>query len=351
VPASPELVLVPDLFDVIEKEVIDEHGGVLAYSLSLSAEPTNPVTVVISPEIRSPSCYGYEPKFALETSEFTFNSKTYNIAQVVTIAVNNLNASKYEGSFSALFHHTIVTEDKDFKSAFLRPVSVTLQDDSPCVDGAEKYDATHADKTRVRKCGCTEGFYIADTDPLHCDSVTKCEACPDGMECGKQQDFTLANLNENFYRVDNSSLNVVKCPDPATQCIGSATAGDRLCAVGHSGAFCMVCVLGEESRFVRSGEVCVLCDESSQAVLYVALAACLSLCIGVVIFISWNDGRSRRRWSQGLGTFAERIQVNCLLPVSRHSFPATYFLAFISLRFISCRLFPERHLITSSKNN
>ena len=65
--------------------------------------------------------------------------------------------------------------------------------------------------------------YIEDADPLYCDNVTKCEACPDGMVCGKQQDFTLANLNETFYRVDTTSLNVVKCPDPATQCVGNAT--------------------------------------------------------------------------------------------------------------------------------
>jgi hypothetical protein len=115
VPASPELALVPDIFDVIEKEVIDEYGGVLAYSLSLSAKPTNPVTVVVSPDIRSPSCYGYEPKFKLETSEFTFNRETYDIPQTVIIVVNNLNASKYEGAFSATFHHSLVTEDNDFK--------------------------------------------------------------------------------------------------------------------------------------------------------------------------------------------------------------------------------------------
>jgi hypothetical protein len=223
VPALPELLLVPESLDVIEKEVIDVHGGLLTYSLALSAEPATPVTVAISADIRSPSCYGYDSKFTLETNKFTFTSETYNISQTVTIAVNNLNASQYEGTFLALFHHTIVTDDKNFNSAFLRPVSVSLQDDSPCADGAETYDATYIDGTRVRKCGCTAGFYIEDADPLYCDSVTKCVACPDGMLCGKQQDFTLANLNETFYRVDTTSLNVVKCPDPATQCVGNAT--------------------------------------------------------------------------------------------------------------------------------
>ena len=70
----------------------------------------------------------------------------------------------------------------------------------------------------------------------------------------------------------------------------------------------MVCALDEETRFVRSVDACVLCDGSSQAVLYVALALCLSLCVGAVVFISWNDGPSRKKWSKGLGIFAEKIQ-------------------------------------------
>ena len=70
----------------------------------------------------------------------------------------------------------------------------------------------------------------------------------------------------------------------------------------------MVCALDEETRFVRSVDACVLCDRSSQAVLYVALALGFSLCVGAVVFISWNDGPSRKKWSKGLGIFAEKIQ-------------------------------------------
>jgi hypothetical protein len=373
---------VPDLFDAIEKEVIDEYGGLLAYSLSLSVKPTHPVTVAISPDIRSLSCYGYEPKFTLETNEFTFTSETYNISQTVTIVVNNLNASKYEGAFSASFQHAITTEDKEFNSAFLRPVSVSLQDDSPCVDGAGTYDATHTGGSRLRKCGCTAGFYIEDADPLYCDSVTKCEACPDGMVCGKQQDFTLAILNETFYRIDATSLNVVKCPDPATQCVGNAThvrlptcsfliaalyrhfplvsafcaslppcfyrvlhlvfppfcrtlsrvvsllchkllpslspyphlttptpsaKGDDLCKVGHSGAFCMVCVL-EGKRYVRSGDACVLCGGSSEATIYIAVCVLVILCIAAIAFLSWKGSPSNDGWSERVGAFGEKTQ-------------------------------------------
>jgi hypothetical protein len=115
VPASPELALVPEIFDVLESEVIEKHGGALAYGLSLSAKPVEPVIVMITSEIRSPSCYGYEPKFALPTSAFEFTAETYNITQTVYITVSNLNASQYEGSFSASFHHTLITEDEVFQ--------------------------------------------------------------------------------------------------------------------------------------------------------------------------------------------------------------------------------------------
>jgi hypothetical protein len=115
VPASPELALVPDTFEVLEAEVIEMYGGTLAYNLSLSAEPVEPVIVTITSEIRSPSCYGYEPKFTLPTSQFEFTAETYNVNQTVQISVSNLNASKYEGSFSASFYHTLVTEDEVFQ--------------------------------------------------------------------------------------------------------------------------------------------------------------------------------------------------------------------------------------------
>jgi hypothetical protein len=147
------------------------------------------LSVAISPDIRSPSCYGYEPKFTLETNEFTFTSETYDIPQTVAIVVNNLNASQYEGAFSASFQHSIVTEDVTFNSAFLRPVPVTLRDDSSCPHGASLYDDS---SDHVRKCGYNAGFYVGFVDPLFCDSVTSCVPCPLGLECGFNQDRLFA---------------------------------------------------------------------------------------------------------------------------------------------------------------
>ena len=171
------------MFDLLETELIEEHGGILAYNLSLSAEPKLPVIVIVTPDIRSPLCYSYGPKFRLQGTNFKFTAETYNVPQAVVIEVDNLNKEKYEGTFTAAFKHSIITDDEQFQSAFLRPVSVALQDDSACVAGSEKYEKTYADKSRVRKCGCKEGYYVQSVDDRFCDSAVQCEKCPVGMEC------------------------------------------------------------------------------------------------------------------------------------------------------------------------
>jgi hypothetical protein len=321
VPASPELILAPDLFDVIESEVVDVHNGVLQYMVSLSAQPTRNVTVTVNTtNVRSAACYQYGPKFQLTQRELLFHPGNYHAPQAVTIVVDRLNASRYEGTFAASFQHSIKTDDEDFAAAFLRPVSVTLQDDSECVRDAQKFE----DKsTRIRACGCVDGFFILGTDPRFCGSVIQCGKCPDGMECHSAsnpfgQILEEALVDSKWYRRGNSSVNVVKCPEPSTQCVGRATHGDRLCRQGHHGPFCMVCVLGAEERYVRSGDACVKCDGSSLATLYVALVLLGLFCVVVVAFLmhkkkrraNQRDGQKPSLFhSDRLAAFADKLQI------------------------------------------
>ncbi len=81
VPASPELVLEPDIFDLIESEV----DGSIQYHLSLSAQPNASVIVKIEVIIKSEECYAYsEPsKLKLDRVEFEFGPDNYNISQIV----------------------------------------------------------------------------------------------------------------------------------------------------------------------------------------------------------------------------------------------------------------------------
>jgi len=208
---------------------------------------------------------------------------------MVFITVNNLNTSKYEGTFSATFRHSIITEDEGSQSAFLRPVSMTLQDDSTCVSGSEQFEQTYADKTRVRKCGCQEGFYIHAVDTLFCDSATECLPCPTGMACGFQQNIATANIAKGFYRTHNDTTKVVRCPGLSWQCIGNATHGDSLCSTGHEGPFCMLCKLNDEARYVRSGEKCLPCDSKQESTMMLAFAVCVLLLCGIAAYIFYRS--------------------------------------------------------------
>jgi hypothetical protein len=200
--------------------------------------------------------------------------------------VTRLNASEYEGTFSASIWHAIATEDDAFKSAFLRPISVTLQDDSPCGE-----NATTVEVDRIRKCGCKDDFFVENTDPLFCESVTQCAKCPDGMTCNDEnnragQILQSAKLDPGYYRTSNQTANVVECPSPKWQCIGNATFGDSLCRTGHEGPFCMLCTLGEEVRYVRSGDSCLPCDSGQETYLMMLMVGFTLLACAVAVYIS-----------------------------------------------------------------
>jgi hypothetical protein len=95
IPASPELVLKPDIFDLVESEVIKS----IQYNLSLSAKPNAFVTVKLELDIENKECYTYKPKFELGRRKLEFHPDDYNIPQVVTILVDRLNPSRYEGIY------------------------------------------------------------------------------------------------------------------------------------------------------------------------------------------------------------------------------------------------------------
>jgi hypothetical protein len=112
------------------------------------------------------------------------------------------------------------------------------------------------------------------------------------MACGFQQDHTAAVIDAGYYRVNNASTNVMECP-VFIGCNGSATGGDKLCAEGYSGPFCMVCELGDEARYVWSVGECVLCDGGSETTMYAAVFVVGLLFVVAVVTINRgkkNDG-------------------------------------------------------------
>ena len=90
----------------------------------------------------------------LEKTSFELDVASYNVPQATEVTTADLTWNKYEGTFAVSWHHAIETEDEDFKAAFVRPVSIKLQDDSLCPDGGKGYDDQTKCGKKVRKCGC-----------------------------------------------------------------------------------------------------------------------------------------------------------------------------------------------------
>jgi hypothetical protein len=307
-------------FEEIETDVV-KGGGILEYGISLSVQPERPVVLGVELRVREVRCYEYEDKFEIVQKEFTFTPENYDIPQMVIVTVHRLDSS-YLGAFYASLEHTInSTDDRNFKSAFLRSVSVALQDDSTCVENARQYDdALYLEGTTIRKCGCMKGFYVEAVDPLFCHSAMKCAHCPEGMNCTFQQQLTEATLLAGYYRTNASSLDVGKCPNPSTQCVGHATSGDELCADGYSGVFCMVCkVDGADSRHVRRGDSCVQCNGSLRATMYVVLVCLGLLWVGALVLIA-RTRRPTKDASQSLvvrmEAFGEKFQTKYKIMVT-----------------------------------
>jgi len=115
VPTHPELILQPDSLDVIESEVISNLEGVLVYNLSLSAMPSKPVKVTVSPHIKNVACYVHEAKFKLKSTTLEFTRDDFSVPRTVEVIVHRLNTSRYEGTFSASFQHAIETDLLEFQ--------------------------------------------------------------------------------------------------------------------------------------------------------------------------------------------------------------------------------------------
>jgi hypothetical protein len=263
------------LLEKRESEVVEALNGLregnISYTLMLSAKPTATVEVRVMKDAETNvQCVGYADGLSLSHNDtMRFDTANWNIPQTVHIDAQRPDGV-FQGSSTTRFVHFVTSNDPDWASPFLRPMLMTIADDDPCVHGARKYDEAVQGRT-IRKCGCEEGFFIEETDPLYCNSVTKCESCPEGMECTFQQKLEQAQISSGWYRPNNMSLSVVECPLPHV-CVGKTTSGDELCREGHKGPFCLVC---RQAYVWSSSEECILCDSEVKASLYVGLGVSL----------------------------------------------------------------------------
>jgi hypothetical protein len=250
VPASPELIIGHNaILEKRESEVASAANqmgtivGSISYTLRLSVEPKDIVEVRVSKDAESNvDCVLHgDGLFLNNDTHFFFDNSNWDQDQTVHIDVWR-NATTFQGSSVTRFVHTVESEDPDWRSPFLRPLTLTIADDDECTEGAVKYDdivrSMNGDEYTVRKCGCQEGFYIEEYDPAYCDSVTRCSLCRPGMICSGRETIQEILMEPGFFRIGASSIDVVDCP-VASACNSTAvrTFGDSLCdqQIGHEG--------------------------------------------------------------------------------------------------------------------
>jgi hypothetical protein len=85
-------------------------------------------------------------------------------------------------------------------------------------------------------------------------------------------------IEPGMYRLDKQSTIVVECPVKEA-CAGNAIAGDLLCAKGHSGPMCQVCLTTDELTYVWSDRKCIPCEASDVGIMYSLLVAVLLVMI------------------------------------------------------------------------
>jgi hypothetical protein len=272
----------------------------------LSVQPLTSVTLEIEKDIpANVGCATYPDGIQLLQTRLVFDAANYNIPQKVEFVVTR-NESIYQGVSAGYFHHFIDSDDPNYAAVFPRSLGLNLEDDDECVVGAHKYDddgaltATGEETGLVRKCGCNTGYYISEVDPLHCNSVTRCTRCEEGMICSGATEVDDIALEVGQYRRFSGSLAVVSCPVEEA-CIGpaaKASFGDHLCREGHEGPFCMVCTSNDLVRYVWSDNRCSECDDSKKILMIVTLCLVGVGVCGAIVYIARKE--KEREGGKGL---------------------------------------------------
>ena len=90
--------------------------------------------------------------------------------------------------------------------------------------------------TSVHECLCAKSFYGSPTDEIGC------LPCTEGMVCSKVGTTVDSIITAvGFWRADENSVDVIKCPYGEDSCPNSTVAG---CNDGHEGFLCATCSTG-----------------------------------------------------------------------------------------------------------
>ena len=213
----------------------------------------------------------------------------------------------------------------------------------------------HQGATSWEACVCKTGFY---DDGRGSDRVN-CILCPSGSDCSQSVGVDLASLpvKRGYYRLNESSIDVRRCPDAATNCTGSpeclestsgcrgtvnqsalAVAGRRLdgddddertrgalgCVEGLSGTFCRLCLPHAEGKRVfysaatTSAQAhCAECRDSARNTILLAVGVLLvAAVLGMLILDGYRACASdafKAKLRVAWHTFTPHIKLKILI--------------------------------------
>jgi len=180
-----------------------------------------------------------------------------------------------------------------------------LSEPKSCSDVTEFSTTSEEGATSVSDCVCSLGFFASGTPRV-------CTACdPSSLNCNDVgSDLSVLKLKPHYWRQSNDSSLVAQCFNPAA-CVGfqmnatnatlgrrrrrlsqsadvgmvlpSSTYGDGLCAPGHQGPFCAVCVEGYIGG--SDSALCKECGGDMSFSIFVAVVAALLLVVVIVQFL------------------------------------------------------------------
>jgi hypothetical protein len=202
-PGAKHRGLLSDTFlEVIENLIGESVDNGLAgeersigYSLRLASPPALNETVVVRITLERSKikpCIRQPVRVRLLTNDVAFTAGNYNIAQNVT-AVVKLDAH-FTGSYQGAFQHFIEPGSAWGDVSFLRPVSLTIQDDDSCPPGAAHHTSEASENVQI--CQCLEGYYVTEKDSGFCSSARACVVCEGGMMCGDDETRSDAFRNQ-----------------------------------------------------------------------------------------------------------------------------------------------------------
>ena len=176
----------------------------------------------------------------------------------------------------------------------------TFQDEGgkvACKDCAPR----HATLPGGGACACAPSYFLFRGT---------CEACPNNAACQLNSKVTNLIIAPDHYRLNNRSTDIRECFKPLAgdfhACLGgNNSADDGLCAVGHRGPLCSVCV--EDAHFIdwTTGR-CKPCGDQSTATF-----ACLGALLGIVLLIANVAVVIRLKIVENLAGNCARAMTNC----------------------------------------